>query len=401
MESVATDLRTLLSNYHDEESGLVYIIIDWLVDSGCAVSVACKFIEEFLQDKVESSLWLNGFSTKSSERADLAGKLCMYVLSGVQGAQGSSLILDNINTVANARLNLLSFTELFNTHMFDAAFSHDGFTGFHKLDRSTGERIELPFYHRKGTNSWHMYTVVAGSIEETEQAAAVIETSMARLDSGMVLSALIFEQHATRVIQALAGNISVHHSGKNWNASIDLINLVTDFNAHSASSYLSQSAFADCLATVLSDCGEVPEPTSYVDFYGMYTEPEPDCMHMFLGKIVPIDIKMARDDRIHWTAEHDAALLAVRAKIRENRDQPVYCTPDSEISECVQCTDIAAVQKSDPNLHTPAPNDVVMGRLKRYCNSRTAKMTSLEAHRRVTEIKSSRLLVAQKQNTFA
>jgi len=212
----------------------VYIIVDWLVDSGCAVTVACKLVEEYMQGAVQSSLWLNGFSTQSSERADLAGGLCMYVLSATDGTHGRSLLLDNVNTAANARLNLLSLTELFDEQGFDVAFRHHGFSGFEKVER--GERIQLPIYHRPETHSWHMYTVLADSIDAAREAGLIVESVFTRLTDSTVRSALLFERHSTRVLQSLAGSVQLHQGEDCWNIDIGLINRVTGFDIQDQSS---------------------------------------------------------------------------------------------------------------------------------------------------------------------
>eukprot|EP01052_Picozoa_sp_SAG31_P022866 SAG31_NODE_1843_length_7106_cov_7.400742_8_plen_114_part_01 len=55
----------------------------------------------------------------------------------------------------------MSMTEFFETWGFDISMSHTGFTGFHKIDPTTNELIQIPFFHNPRRHCWNMISIAA------------------------------------------------------------------------------------------------------------------------------------------------------------------------------------------------------------------------------------------------
>eukprot|EP01052_Picozoa_sp_SAG31_P038060 SAG31_NODE_5014_length_2801_cov_5.313101_1_plen_124_part_00 len=105
--------------------------------------------------------------------------------------------MTGINTVERTRLNLMSMTEFFETWGFDTSMSHTGFTGFHKIDPTTNELVQISFFHNPRRHCWNMITVVAADMDGAKADGEIIESIYPRLTYDMIRSALTFEANAT------------------------------------------------------------------------------------------------------------------------------------------------------------------------------------------------------------
>jgi hypothetical protein len=130
---------------------------------------------------------MNGFSTSSSETAEIVGDLPAYVLNIVSPHSpnividdessglptvGLTVTIKNVNTTGKARQNLLGLG-YFNSLGF---VTNKGLTGMSRTDPTTGEFQNIPFYYVPETASWYMATVIATSIEAAQEAGERIET---------------------------------------------------------------------------------------------------------------------------------------------------------------------------------------------------------------------------------
>ena len=183
-----------------------YRIVKWLADSGCMVSVGKSAdLHGYLRDMVQSNLILSGFSANSQETADKMGQIMMYVLSCDTDTPGVKFELQNVHTTDSARMNLLSFTHPVEDLGYDVALSVRNFSGFHKLDPSTGKVHRIPFRHDPHNHCWWMYTALALDQAAAEQAGIIIEQVFPRLTEDIIKQALHYSAHCTRVMQCIGG----------------------------------------------------------------------------------------------------------------------------------------------------------------------------------------------------
>ena len=79
-----------------------YTIIEWMVDTGCGTIVAhSSQADRWLQNSRKSTLVMNGFSTSSSETAEIVGDLPAYVLNIVSPHTPNVDLDDDSSRIAN------------------------------------------------------------------------------------------------------------------------------------------------------------------------------------------------------------------------------------------------------------------------------------------------------------
>ena len=238
-----------------------------MVDTGCGTIVAhSSQADRWLQNSRKSTLVMNGFSTSSSETAEIVGDLPAYVLNIVSPhtpnididddssgmpTVGLPIIIKNVNTTGKARQNLLGLA-YFNSLGF---VTNEGLTGMHRTDPATREIQNIPFFYVPETASWHMATVIATSIEAAQEVGERIEIIYPLLTVHIIRMALAFDRHTTKIMQVCGGVMHIHIDEEQFMIDVDQINHETKFNRMEASSHLEPETFGNWVRWIYN-CSE-------------------------------------------------------------------------------------------------------------------------------------------------
>ena len=259
---------TLQSYWQGLANTKTYSIIEWMVDTGCATIVAQSGIaNKWLQDKKKSNMVMSGFSTASTEAADLTGSLHCFVLCVAPSSPmaitsndtdslpncGVPITIEQVNTTDMTRHNLMGLG-FFGKRGYRVT---EGFTGLSKTDKLTGVVTFIPFYHVPETSSWHMLTVVANSLAEAEEAGHSIELVYPRLTSEGARTALAFDRHCTKIMQVCGGLLHMHYNDEQYLVNVDYINAATNFDKMNASTYLSPGDFNKWISTMINESTKI------------------------------------------------------------------------------------------------------------------------------------------------
>ena len=258
LSSTLSDFWHLLSENEN------YSIVEWMVDTGCSTMLAqSSLVNRWLHQAQKSHMVMNGFSTTSTEEADLTGNLHAYVLNVVSSSPGAitrkhdssrtmkgvSIDIQGVHTAEIARHNLMGLSYFCNELGFRP---NEGFTGLHKIDESTGESIDIPFFHNPATGSWHMATIIADSLDAAQAAGEDIERVFTNLTTDMIRQALAFDRHTTKILQVCGGLMHMHLSGDQYMINLDYINKCTGFDRMDESTYLSPEDFKGWVESMMN-----------------------------------------------------------------------------------------------------------------------------------------------------
>ena len=138
-------LSSMLDDYwHLLSENQNYSIIEWMIDTGCSTMLEqSSLANQWLHHAQKSHMVMNGFSTASSEEADLTGTLHAYVLNVASSSPGAitrnpespqpltgvSIDIRGVRTADIARHNLMGLSYFCNEQGFRP---NEGFTGLHK-----------------------------------------------------------------------------------------------------------------------------------------------------------------------------------------------------------------------------------------------------------------------------
>ena len=313
-----------------------YAIIEWMIDTGCSTVVAHSTFNRWLQNRKKSNMVMNGFSTASSEQADMAGDFCSYVLNITSSSpdailrdpgspkvvKGVPIDIKGVNTADIARHNLMGLGYLTSVCGFRP---NEGFTGLHKNDEVTGELIDIPFFHSPKTSSWHMTTVVAHSLADAQAAGEAIELVHPHLTSATMRTALAFDRHATKIMQVCGGLMHMHFNEEQHMINIDYINLVTGFDRMQANTYLSNEAFGKWVGSMMNSSSRIGDSCTFAELASSIPVSPSDYVYdPFTSSgnpVRPIEIAEMDGQVVDYAPDDDDSVVGGLKKFTKNGDR--------------------------------------------------------------------------------
>jgi hypothetical protein len=97
-----------------------------------------------------------------------------------------------------------------------------------RTDPETGEIQTIPLFHMPNSTSWHMAAVVAESIIDAQEAGEAIELVYPMLTSNVIMRALAFDRHSSRIMQVCGGLLHIHYDDDQFLINVDYINVQRD-----------------------------------------------------------------------------------------------------------------------------------------------------------------------------